>query len=215
MSIWDAEGRDPRVGNAMIFDALREQHVTPNGNGWRHELKISSDKRHDMSGQYEAFRAKIKAELSPGSKTIVAQHHASDTGTIMKLYISDTNESGFFDSVANNGVFDVYVRMAREDGSGEDKFALGTITSGDSFDLHVINNYGKVTVTAMDRTFQLDVEDSSEAYFKFGNYLQAQIAETGKNIEDKDDWEAFYADAGITESVVTFTDVFYTRTIGY
>lgn len=213
MSNWDIEGYDPIVGNTMVFDALAAQHVTPNGNGWRHELKIKSDLRVAMTEVYEDFQANITANLSDGSKTIVAQHHASDTGTIMKLYVSDTSESGFEDSIAVNGVFDVYVRLAKEDGSGEEKKALGTIRSGDSFDFQVINDHGTVTVSALGETFTLTIEDSSESYLKFGNYLQAQDPVTREDVDSSDDFEQFYIDQGITTSVLTFKNLSYVRDV--
>jgi|GEM_PF-2242367 len=212
-SVWDIEGHDPTVGDTMVFDALVAQHITPNGNGWRHELKIKEENRVAMTNVYENFQANIHLNLSDGSKTIVAQHHASDTGTIMKLYVSDTSESGFNDSIANNGIFDVYVRLAKEDGSGEEKKALGTAVSGDSFDFQVINDHGYVTVSAMGETFSLTIEDSSESYLKFGNYLQAQDAETGDDVESSDDFGQFYIDAGITDSILTFSNLSYTRNV--
>jgi len=219
MSIWDMEGADPRVGDTMEFDALREQHVTPNGNGWRHELKIKQENRVAMTAVYEDFQANIKVEMSDGSKAIVAQHHASDTGTIMKLYVSDTSETGFTptsngvqsDSVASNGVFDVYVRLAREDGSGEDKQLLGKMTSGQNFNFRVVNDHGFVTVWAFGESFSRTIEDSTDSYLKFGNYLQAQDPETREDVEDSDDWAAFYASEGITESLLTFSNISYVR----
>ncbi len=195
----------------MVFDALNGRVVTPNGNGWRHEMKIEEAQRIAMTDAYEDFSATIRADLSDGAKTIVAQHHAGDTGTIVKLYISDSAESGFIDSVANNGIFDVYVRMARSDGSGEEKRALGTIRSGDEFSFRVLNDYGVVTVTALGEEFTLKVEDSSDSYLKFGNYLQAQDPSTLDQVDDSDDWAEFYRDAGITESVITFVNVNHIR----
>ncbi|WP_233267391.1 polysaccharide lyase family 7 protein [Paraglaciecola sp. L3A3] len=221
MSNWDREGADPRVGDNMEFDALREQHVTPNGNGWRHELKIKSEKRVAMTEVYEDFQANIKIEMSDGSKTIIAQHHASDTGTIMKLYVADTSESGFTantagvesDSVASNGIFDVYVRLAREDGSGEDKQLLSTIISGQTIDFRVINDHGFVTVSAFGESFSRTVEDSTESYLKFGNYLQAQDPQTRVNVDNSNDWANFYAVQGIIESLITFSNINYQRDV--
>ena len=97
-------------------------------------------------------QATVKVEMSDGGKTIISQHHASDTGTISKVYVSDTDESGFNDSVAGNGIFDVYVRLRNTSGN-EEKFALGTITSGESFNLRVVNNYGDVDVSALGNSF--------------------------------------------------------------
>jgi len=171
IGVWDFEGSDPQTGSAMVFDALKEQYETPNGNGWRHELKIKESQRQAMNDTYENFTGTITAELSNGSKTIVAQHHAEDTGTIVKLYISDTNETELVDSEASNGIFDVYVR------------ALETKTT-------------------------VKVKDSSKSYLKFGNYLQAQDPETGK---DHDDWAQFYDDANITKSIITFTNINHER----
>lgn len=212
-SLWDLEGGDndldPVVGNTMVFDALAAQHVTSNGNGWRHELKIKSSERVAMTEVYEDFKANIKLDISDGSKMIVIQHHAEDTGTIMKLYVADSDESDIGDSVPGDGVFGVYVRLRNESGS-EEKMALGSIVSGDNFDFHVINDYGHVTVTAMGETFSLTIDDSDNSYLKFGNYLQAQYT-NGDKVDDSDDWAAFYQDTGITESKLTFSNLSYER----
>lgn len=114
------------------------------------------------------------------------------------------------DSRANNGIFDVYVRLAREDGSGEDKHALGTIKSGESFELKMANNRGLVTVTALDKTVKLRVKDSAGSYLKFGNYLQAQDPVTRRKIE-KSKWAEFYRNSNFTRSVITFSNVNYDR----
>ncbi len=211
MSFWDVEGKDPRQGDVMVFDALREKVVTPNGNGWRHELKIKKALRVGMTEVFEDFQARVKVDLSNGGKTIVAQHHAGDTGTIVKLYVSDTREKRLIDSRPGNGVFDVYVRLTREDGSGEEKRALGTIKTGDSFDFHIINDRGMVTVSAFEKTFGLRVKDSSKSYLKFGNYLQAQDPYTMRKSKSKG-WADFYGDAKITTSVITFSNIKYVRT---
>lgn len=212
-SVWELEGFDPIVDNSMVFDALAAQHTTSSGNGWRHEVKIKTSERVAMTEVYEDFSANVKLNLSTGSKTIIAQHHANDTGTIMKLYVADSNESGFHNSIANDGIFDVFVRLLNIDGSGEQKFAFGTIKSGDRFDFQVINDHGFVSVMAMGETFALEIEDSPASYLKFGNYLQAQDAETGDKVTSSDDFAQFYADAGITESKVTFTNLSYVRVV--
>ena len=210
----------------MTFDALAAKHVTTNGNGWRHELKIKSNGgfRVGMTELFEEFKATITANLDPGSKTIVAQHHADTTATITKLYIADLDEGGFenapdgrsSDSVALNGIFDVYIRLAKEDGSGETKHLLTTIRSGDSFDFEEINDHGTVTVKINGQSLDsINVNDSSASYFKFGNYLQAQNPETGDKLRsgDKDgDYEDFY-DEFFSTSEIIFTDMSYTRTI--
>lgn len=210
----------------MKFDALAAKHTTPNGNGWRHELKIKSsgDYRVGMTELFEEFKATITAKLDDGAKTIVAQHHADTTATITKLYIADLDEGGFenapdgreSDSVAMNGIFDVYIRLAKEDGSGETKHLLTTIRSGESFYFEEINDHGTVTVKINGQSLDpITVNDSSASYFKFGNYQQAQNPETGDKLasgNEDDDYDDFYAKYFST-SEITFTDMSYTRTI--
>ena len=215
--LWDLEGSNPHPlvdSKTLVFVPLQAKYTSPNGNGWRHEYKIKSSLREAMTDTYEEFQAKIKVEMSTGGKTIVAQHHASDLGTIMKVYVSDSSESGFFDSNAANGVFDVYVRLRNTSGV-EEKFALGTIESGESFMLKVVNNYGQVQVGAFGKQFELKVEDDSASYLKFGNYLQSQNPNGNVKCGEPGNSSSFaqcYASLNITESKVTMTDVTYTRT---
>ena len=166
-----------------------------------------------MTDTYEYFKANIKVDLSDGGKTIVAQHHASDTGTIMKLYIADSSESDIGESIPDNGIFGVYVRIRNTSGV-EEKKALGTIQSGDSFSFEVINDYGVVSVTAFGETLETEVEDDSESYLKFGNYLQSQYPDGSVDCGepgDSDSFEECYDDIGITTAKITMTDVSYTR----
>lgn len=215
-SIFDLEGNNPHPlvnSNTLEFVPLEARHITPNGNGWRHEYKVKESARAAMTETYEVFEATVKVEMSDGGKTIISQHHASDTGTISKVYVSDTDESGFDDSVAGNGIFDVYVCLRNTNGK-EEKHALGTIRSGGSFNLKVVNNYGDVDVTALGTTFGIPVEDDSESYFKFGNYLQSQdpytLDECGES-GNSDSFKECFKDLGITKAKVTMTDVSYTR----
>lgn len=210
----------------MTFNALNAQHVTPNGNGWRHELKIKLDGgyRVGMTEVYELFKATIRADLTPGSKTIVAQHHAATTATITKLYIADLDETGFSkapdvsssNSKSMDGIFDVYIRLAKPDGSGETKHLLTTIQSGESFDFEEENDHGVVTVSINGQSLSpITVNDSSASYFKFGNYLQAQNPETGDKLASGDgdgDWADFYAEY-FTTSDITFTNMSYIRIV--
>ncbi|TEW55771.1 hypothetical protein E2R68_05190 [Psychromonas sp. RZ22] len=210
----------------MSFDALAAKHVTPNGNGWRHELKIKSSGgyRVAMTEVYELFKAKITANLSNGSKTIVAQHHADTTATITKLYIADLDEGGFAnapdgtesDSKAMNGIFDVYIRLAKPDGSGETKHLLTTIKSGESFYFEEENDHGLVTVKINGQALApIMVNDSSASYFKFGNYHQAQNPETGDKLASGNadgDYEEFYEQYFET-SEITFTEMSYIRNV--
>lgn len=215
-SLFDLEGGDEnldpyRSNDTLVFDALQARHVTPSGNGWRHEYKMAIERRLAMSETSEDFGARITPVLSTGSKTIVAQYHGGDTGTLVKVYVSDTNESRHDDSVANNGIFDVYARLRTDDSESETILNFGTIRSGQSFDLVLTNRRGLVYVSALGVEDSMRVSDSDGAYLKFGNYLQAQDAETGKDIEDSSDWADFYSDARITQSQVTFSNINYVQ----
>lgn len=215
--LWDLEGDSPNPlvnPNTLVFVPLQARYVSPNGNGWRHEYKIAKDERVAMTATNETFQANVKVDMSIGGKTIIAQHHAGGLGTIMKVYVSDSSESGFMDSQASNGIFDVYVRLRNTSGV-EEKFALGTIRSGGSFNLKVVNKYGVVNVSAFGKTFGMQVEDDSDSYLKFGNYLQSQNPDGNSKCGVKGNSSSFakcYAGFGITESKVTMTDVSYTRT---
>lgn len=208
------EGEDPFISaNTLSFDALSSAHVTENGNGFRNELKIDESQRADMTATDEVFNADVTVNLSPGSKTIIAQHHASDTGTLMKVYVSDTDE--FEKGAAADGTFEVYARLEKPDGSGEEVVQLGTVQSGDTFDLSVQNDHGFVSVSSdtLGSSASLQVKDSSESYFKFGNYLQAQDPYTLKKASGSDNFAALYDKFDITESVVTFANVGYSRAV--
>ena len=215
-SLFDLEGSDPHPlvnDSTLVFVPLEAQHTTSNGGGWRHEYKIKPSERKAMHDTDESFSANYKVEMSDGGKTIVAQHHGSDTSTLMKVYIADSNESKLTDSVASNGVFDVYVRMRGENDSSETVFPLGTIRSGESFDLTMTNDRGRVKVSALGKTADLTVKDDSSAYFKFGNYMQSQYP--GGDRDDcgtRGDSESFaecFDEIGITKSKITLTDVSY------
>ncbi len=215
-SLFDLEGSDPHPlvnDSTLVFVPLEAQHTTSNGGGWRHEYKIKPSERKAMHDTDESFSANYKVELSDGAKTIIAQHHGSDTSTLMKVYIADSNESKLTDSVASNGIFDVYVRMRGENDSSETVFPLGTIRSGESFDLTMTNDRGRVKVSALGKTADLTVKDDSSAYFKFGNYMQSQYPggdrdDCGKR-GDSESFAECFDEIGITKSKITLTDVSY------
>ena len=215
-TLFDLEGGDNdltpyRDNNTLAFNALAARHVTPNGNGWRHELKIRQSLREAMYETIENFSARITPRLSPGSKTIVAQYHGGDTGTLVKVYVSDTDEKGRDDVNPADGVFAVYVRLRTDSSDSETILDLGTIRSGDSFNLTLNNNRGDVFVSALGKSTRLRVSNSDGAYLKFGNYLQAQEPAGGRKYSDDDDWADFYNSAGFSESVVTFSNISYNR----
>ena len=213
-NLFELEGQYPYPlinNDTLVFVPLTAQFTTSGGGGWRHEYKIKPSKRINIYDTYEQFSATYKMELSNGAKTIIAQIHGSTISTLMKVYVADSNESGFLDSRANNGIFDVYTRLRGTDGN-EMKVALGTIKSGDSFDVNIINNYGTVTVSAMGRSAMLKVKDDARSYFKFGNYMQSQDPYTRRKCGNRGDsasWEQCFKKLGITESKATLTNITY------
>jgi len=214
--LWTLEGSSPNPlvnAQTLVFVPLQAQYTSPNGNGWRHEYKISKYYRTAMTSIQEVFQANVKVDMSVGGKTIIAQHHAGGLGTIMKVYVADSSESGFDDSSASNGIFDVYVRLRNTSGV-EEKYALGTIRSGGNFDLKIVNNYGLVSVGAFGKSFEVRVENDSSSYLKFGSYQQSQDPDGNSKCGTKGNSSSFaacYARLGITQSKVTMTNVNYTR----
>lgn len=213
-AFFDTEGDELTLSNgSLTFDAMNSRYVSPKGNGWRHEMKLKNSLRTDFSAAYEHFEADIKVDLSDGAKTIISQTHGSTISTLMKVYVADTSESGFSgesNSVAYDGVFDVFVRLRNLDGT-ETKTLLGAVRSGDQFHLKVINNFGNMSVSAFGKTAQQQVMNDKAAYFKFGNYLQAQNPETGEKAASSDVWEEFYRALGVNKSVVVMSNVYYSR----
>jgi len=210
-STFVVEGPNPYAadGCSIVFEAMVAKVETPNGNGWRHELKLDEPLRKGMTQIYEALRADIKVNLSKGGKTIITQYHAEGTGTIVKVYVADTSESGFINSVAKDGIFDVYARIKPAGSSTEIKMGLGTITTGGTFNLSVINNRGDVSVSAFGRTLNSRVDDGGASYLKFGDYLQSQDPVTNEKCGPP--FAPCYAAFGIAESKVTMSNITYSR----
>lgn len=213
-SLFDLEGDNPHPlvnSSTLEFVPLETKYTTSGGGGWRHEYKIKSSKRKSIYNTYESYSATYKMNLSDGAKTIVAQTHGSTISTLMKVFVADSSESGFADSIAANGIFDVYVRLRGTDGK-EVKESLCTIESGDSFDISYENNYGLMTVEACGNSLSLQVEDDDASYFKFGNYMQTQDPYTREECGtrgDSDSWAECYEQYGITTSKATVTNVTY------
>lgn len=216
-SWWALEGANPvQDDDSMVFDALEELVVTPNGNGPRHEAKIDNPLRKSMTEVYEDFEANVTVDLDNGGKTIIAQHHAGDLGTIVKLHIADSSEgNGLIDGEANDGDFDVYVRMTPAGGGSEIVYPIGVIQSGDSFWFRILNDHGVVTAWFDGPGFISEpigtaVEDSEGSYLKFGNYLQAQTPDL-EYIEGSENRADYFEDAGIDTALITMTNVCHTR----
>ncbi len=232
-SIWDLEGDlpNPLINETTLqFLPLEAQVATPNGNGWRHEYKIEESMRVPMGASYELFQATYTVSMSDGAKSIVNQYHGDDP-TLMKLYYADSSEK-FFDSLGNpigdsigkNGVFDLYVRLRTKGlpGFGEDVFHFGTFVAGDSFDLSVENDYGTVTVAVNELSVTREIEQTSADYLKFGNYLQSQVTtdenhpfggEKCSQLVPALDFPECYEFLGITESIVSLTNVTFERVV--
>ena len=224
-TIWDVEGENPvQRDGTLSFDALEQCVVTPNGNGCRHEVKVLESERFGLTEQYEFFSAEITANLSRGSETIVAQHHPEETGTLAALYLSDTQDraDGVENGVARDGIFDVFATVRRPGGGRDNETVVfGTVRNGEPFNYQVINDHGEMIITMLGRTVRLQSADSSESYFKFGNYLQArdpvtlvrQDLDKPLGPEDRAAFLDYYRSKGITESVVDFRNIQYSRTI--
>jgi len=224
-TLFELEGETPHPlinDYTLQFLPLEAQVATTNGNGWRHEYKIDQPHRLPMGATYERFEATYTVSMSDGAKSIITQYHG-DSPTLMKLYYADTAEDGLIDSVGGNGIFDLYVRLRSvELNGGEDVFAFGTLQAGDTFNVIVENNYGEVSVTALGQTITRTVMETPTDYLKFGNYLQAQITtdedhpyggEKCSALEPPLGFVECYEMLGITESVVSLTNVTYERIV--
>jgi hypothetical protein len=212
---FEVEGNNPYVADGTLrFSALESKYKSPNGNGWRNEVKIKEELRKNMAKTYEDFSADVKVTLSKGAKTIVAQHHEDGLGTIVKVYVADTRDDPDENqnAISADGIFDVFVRITRMNGGKKEEVttSFGTIRSGETFRLDVSNHNGNISVTALGRTVTEKAKDAPGAYFKFGDYLQAQNPITMKKCS-RDAFEKCYKDAGITQSVIEMTNVVYTR----
>ena len=224
-TIWDVEGENPvQRDGTLRFDALDQCVVTPNGNGCRHEVKVLESERFGLTEQYEFFSAEITANLSRGSETIVGQHHPEETGTLAALYLSDTQDraDGVENGIARDGVFDVFATVRRPGGGRDNETVVfGTVRNGEAFSYQVINDHGEMIISMLGQTVRLQSADSSESYFKFGNYLQArdpvtlvrQDLDKPLGPEDRAAFIDYYRSKGITESVVDFRNIQYSRTI--
>lgn len=230
-SIFELEGDNPVPlinETTLEFLPLESQFVTSNGNGWRHEYKVYEEQRLPMQATFDLFKATYTVSMSDGAKSIINQFHG-DGPTLMKLYYSDSEENfvddlgnAVGDSIGANGVFDLYARLRTKDlpDFGEDVFHFGTFVAGDTFDVTVENNYGVVTVTVNDLSITRELEQTLADYFKFGNYLQAQVTtdETHpfgglkcSELVPPLGTEECYEFLGVSESSVTLTDVSYER----
>lgn len=218
-SYFQVEGEDA-IGNGgngvLSFSATHSKYQSGHGHGWRNEAKIRKDLRKPVGETHEHFSAAVTPHLPAWAKTIVAQYHFEGLRTAAKVYVQDTKGVELLDGVAGNGVFDILARITGPDGA-EKAYPLGTVRSGEPFDLNVSFNGGVVNVSVVTRkwgrrdTGSITLPDTeSVVYFKFGDYLQAMNAE-GKHTTNENEWRAYYAAHHIDNTQIDFSHVRFVR----
>lgn len=217
--LFDVEGRTPYAApydGTLHFSALDSKYDSGHGHGYRNELKIADKLRRSAARTREHFAARVIPRLPDGAKTIVAQYHVEGLDTIVKVYVQDTADRQGLDGKAGNGVFDILVRMLGTDGK-EDTTALGTVRSGQPFDLDIRFAGGDASVAVVGpdgvrREGHTRIKPDERAiYFKFGDYLQALDPDTGKHTTSSVRWDRYYAANRITAEDVAFTNTVFER----
>lgn len=213
-ALFEVEGDTPfpsPYAGTLAFSALQSKYDSGHGHGYRNELKIAKKHRLAMGATNEQFSARVTATLAAGAKTIVAQYHAEGLDTLLKVYLQDTADRKALDGVAGNGMFDVLARIKGVDGK-EVMTALGTVRSGESFDLDISlkNGEGMVAVkTASHGPVQTDrtriQAGGGNIYFKFGDYLQALDPATLAHTTSRAKWDEYYQLNRIDASQVRFS----------
>jgi len=219
--MFSLEGNTPYpspYAGTLDFSALKSKYASPNGHGYRNELKVVDGERLSVSETREHFAARITATLPNAAKTIVAQYHVEGLDTILKVYVQDTSDRQGLDGKTGNGVFDILVRILGVDGK-EATTAVGTVRSGESFDLDIVFNAGEAQVTARTATggtlktpLTRIKPDSRKIYFKFGDYLQARDPVNGEHTTSPAKWEEYYRQNHIDSSQVRFSHTIFERT---
>ncbi|TFW32246.1 polysaccharide lyase family 7 protein [Massilia horti] len=219
-SLFELEGNSPFStphDGTLTFSALTSKFATANGHGYRNELKIGKKNRLPIEQTNEHFSAVVTPTLSNGAKTIVAQYHVEGLETIVKVYVQDTEDGQLLDGKANNGVFDIVAKIFST--SGKDvATALGTIRSGESFDLDIKFDKGDATVTAKTatngtiQTARTRIKgDHRNIYFKFGDYLQALDPATNGFTSSTAKWDEYYRLKHIDSSSIRFSHTTFER----
>ena len=206
---------DAQVG-VLSFSATKSKFNSGHGHGWRNEAKIREELREPVGETHEHFSATVTPRLPAWSKTIVAQYHFEGLSTAAKVYVQDTKGAEGMDGIAGNGVFDILARITGSDGV-EHAYQLGTIRSGEPFDLKVSFNGGVVHVDVTTKkwghkeTPDVTLPDAtSEVYLKFGDYLQA-MNDKGQHTTDENEWQQYYAEHHIDNTEVDFSHVKFVR----
>lgn len=217
--MFDVEGLSPyppAYAGTLEFSALASRFDSGHGHGYRNELKVADRHRLTVDATREHFSARVTPTLPGGAKSIVAQYHVDGLDTILKVYVQDTADSKALDGKAGNGVFDVLARIKGMDGK-EVMTALGTVRSGDSFDLDIVFDRGDATVTVKTaggapRTAHTRIPaDGRRIYFKFGDYLQALDPVTAQHTTSPAKWDEYYRISHIDASQIRFADITFER----
>jgi hypothetical protein len=219
--LFDVEGRSPYrspYAGTLVFSALESKYDSGHGHGYRNELKIAARLRRTAAHTREHFSARVTPVLPDGARSIVAQYHMDGLDTILKVYVQDTASGQGLDGKAGNGLFDILVRMRGTDGR-ETATALGTVRSGESFDLDIrfaagdarvmVNGEGAGGMVRMARAFIQPGERG--IYFKFGDYLQALDPATGRHTTSADRWDSYYRQYRIGSSRIRFSHTLFER----
>jgi hypothetical protein len=218
--LFTLEGKSPYAApyaGTLDFSALESKYDSGHGHGYRNELKVADPQRRSAALTHEHFAARVTPTLATGAKTIVAQYHVEGLDTILKVYVQDTADKQGLDGKAGNGVFDILVRILGADGK-EVTTALGTVRSGEGFDLDIAFNAGEALVSARTasggelKTQRTRIKpDDRKIYFKFGDYLQALDPDTGKHTIVAAKWDQYYSQHHIDSSRISFSHTIFER----
>jgi hypothetical protein len=205
------EGKSPYpapYAGTLNFSALESKYDSGHGHGYRNEMKIADALRVSAAQTREHFAARVTAQLANGAKTIIAQYHVEGLDTILKVYLQDS---------ADNGVFDILVRILGTDGK-EATTTLGAVRSGESFDLDIVFAAGQAQVKAsttghgaLQTPLTRIKPDQRNIYFKFGDYLQALDVDTQKHTIIAAKWEQYYRQRHIDSSRISFSHLIFER----
>jgi hypothetical protein len=218
--VFELEGNSPfpspYVGT-LNFSAFSSRYDSGHGHGYRNELKVANKQRHTADQTREHFSASVTIDLPDGAKSIVAQYHGEGLDTLVKIFVQDTADGKGIDGKAGNGVFDLLVRMLGTDGK-EVTTAMGTLRSGESFDLDIrFANREAVVAVKTDKAGVIQTgltkvkADNRNIYFKFGDYLQALDPDTKAHTIIAAKWDAYYLRNHIDRSRISFSNTVFER----
>jgi phage tail tube protein FII len=204
--VFACEGNNPIISNNKLkFSALGSKYLSPNGHGWRNELKRKIKLRTDMYKTEESLSAIVTFWLSNGAKTIFSQYHEANTSTLLLVFIGDIKDKILINGIPNDGIFDIYCVYINEHGKRQE-ISMGEAKSGGSFRFKINNNCGNIILTVNDKSVSFKTKNSKKVYFKFGDYIQAQDPVTSKQA-DSNKFSEFYTKHGISEDIIEFSEI--------